>query len=550
MLTLLLVSFQYFEGHGWFTGEVASHYDGHYLVVYEDGDSEEYDDQEMDDIVLTAGLEDVDIGSRVAVYRPIDDRWYEATVTRFSPEQNKRRPLYMKYDDGDCGWLDLCQHKFRILQGGMRRRSEDYEIEENKRRPERDVYEVSSLDIISESESGSFGHRDKADNCNVIILQSLVRRRASRTVAELNCLSATTIQAAWRGYYGRSSYESKLLNIIILQSIVRGRAARNIAEQKRWQLMDKCATVLQAAWRCYYGRLTFESQLLDIILLQRIVRGRAARNVSKQKRRQLMDKSATTIQSAWRVYCLHSSYHRDRLSIIMVQSILRGRAARKKVAEQKRKLMGQSAMAIQSAWRGYSAFSSYQRTLLDIIIVQIFVRCRASRIVEEQNQRLSATTIQAAWRGLVRRRAARKMVEQKRRQRMDRSATAIQTAWRGHYAYSSYQHALLNIVQYFAHCREAEQNRRERMDLSATAIQAAWRGYCAWSSYKSDIFGVVLTQCLARRRAARNVAKQKRELIEQIDSIQTSCREESSDGRPKYSIGTKVKKVRMAPTNG
>jgi hypothetical protein len=32
--------------------------------------------------------------------------------------------------------------------------------------------------------------------------------------------------------------------------------------------------------------------------------------------------------------------------------------------------------------------------------------------------------------------------------------------------------------------------------------------------------------------------------------IQTSWREVSSDGRPKYSIGTKVKKVRMAPKNG
>ena len=63
MLTLTLVSFQYFEGYGWFTGKVVSHYDGYYLVIYEDGDSEEYDNQEMEDILLTPDLENVDIGS-------------------------------------------------------------------------------------------------------------------------------------------------------------------------------------------------------------------------------------------------------------------------------------------------------------------------------------------------------------------------------------------------------------------------------------------------------------------------------------------------------
>jgi myosin heavy subunit len=107
------------------------------------------------------------------------------------------------------------------------------------------------------------------------------------------------------------------------------------------------------------------------------------------------------------------------------------------------------------------------------------------------------------------------------------------------------------IVQYFVRCREAEQKRRELMDQSVTAIQAAWRGYCAWSSYRSDIFGVVITQSLARRRAVRNVTEQKRELIDQSASeIQTAWREVPSGDPPKYSIGTKVKKVRMAPKNG
>jgi hypothetical protein len=121
-LTLTFVCFQYFEGHGWFSGQVIS-YDGEYFdVVYEDGDSEEYNDKEMEDIVLSPDLAKVEVGSRVAVYWPIDDQYYDATVIR---ERNKKRPLYLEYDDGICEWIDLRKHRFRLLPGGIRRRTDE-----------------------------------------------------------------------------------------------------------------------------------------------------------------------------------------------------------------------------------------------------------------------------------------------------------------------------------------------------------------------------------------------------------------------------------------
>ena len=129
---LTLVFFQYFEGQGWFIGEIAA-YDGDlYRVIYEDGDSEEYDCQEMEDIVLTPNLEDVEVGSRVAVKRSAEDKFYEATVARVRVlrDGNNRRPLYLNYDDGYCGWLDLCQHKFRILHGGMHSSSKHIDAED------------------------------------------------------------------------------------------------------------------------------------------------------------------------------------------------------------------------------------------------------------------------------------------------------------------------------------------------------------------------------------------------------------------------------------
>jgi hypothetical protein len=79
------------------------------------------------DIELTADPTDVEIGSRIAVYWPNDDQYYEATVTR--KRDKKKRPLYLEYDDENGEWIDLRHHNFRLLNGGTRHRSVNYETE-------------------------------------------------------------------------------------------------------------------------------------------------------------------------------------------------------------------------------------------------------------------------------------------------------------------------------------------------------------------------------------------------------------------------------------
>ena len=56
------------------------------------------------------------LNTRVAVWWPDDRRYYKATVTRIQPEANWR-PYFLEYDDGDEEWIDLRQHKVRILAG-------------------------------------------------------------------------------------------------------------------------------------------------------------------------------------------------------------------------------------------------------------------------------------------------------------------------------------------------------------------------------------------------------------------------------------------------
>ena len=83
---------------------------------------------EIEDIVLTSDLAAVEVGSWVAVYWPDDDRYHVATVTR---ERNKKKPLYLEYDDGSSEWVDLRQHRFHLIPGGTRRRWEEDDILED-----------------------------------------------------------------------------------------------------------------------------------------------------------------------------------------------------------------------------------------------------------------------------------------------------------------------------------------------------------------------------------------------------------------------------------
>lgn len=88
-----------------------------YNVLYDQGHKFEYTTEEMAQIVLLPELAKVKIGSRVSVLWHDDNEYYEATVTQ---ERDKKRPHYLMYDDGTSEWIDLHQHKFRLLDDEIR----------------------------------------------------------------------------------------------------------------------------------------------------------------------------------------------------------------------------------------------------------------------------------------------------------------------------------------------------------------------------------------------------------------------------------------------
>jgi myosin heavy subunit len=317
--------------------------------------------------------------------------------------------------------------------------------------------------------------------------------------------SATKIQTAWRGNYAYSSYRSDLLDIIIVQSLVRRQAARTVAEHERQKLMDQSTAKIQTAWRSYYAYSSYQCDLCSIIIIQSVLRRRVARIIAEQKRRELVDHSALTIQTAWRGYYVRSNYQCDLHDIIILQSLVRRRAATNFVEQARRELMVQSAMSIQTAWRGYYAYSSYQCDLRDIIIVQSFVRGRAARNAVKQKwlelMDQSATVIQAQWRSYdctmnylhyladvlivqsaVRRWRATKLVSVYRREAHEEAATKIQRYWRGFRCYADYIFTVADIevvqsrVRRWLAKRKWAQMKHDRDQEAATVIQRNWRG--------------------------------------------------------------------------
>jgi len=112
----------FFEGSGWWKGEVTAYKGQRYRVLYEDGEIEECTEKELAAIVITPELAQVDVGSRLALKWPYDDKYYEATVTC---ERKHQQRYCVEYDSGEYEWVDLHQRKFRLVDAQTHRRKDE-----------------------------------------------------------------------------------------------------------------------------------------------------------------------------------------------------------------------------------------------------------------------------------------------------------------------------------------------------------------------------------------------------------------------------------------
>eukprot|EP00522_Entomoneis_paludosa_P018979 CAMPEP_0172446484 /NCGR_PEP_ID=MMETSP1065-20121228/6066_1 /TAXON_ID=265537 /ORGANISM="Amphiprora paludosa, Strain CCMP125" /LENGTH=1250 /DNA_ID=CAMNT_0013197613 /DNA_START=1 /DNA_END=3753 /DNA_ORIENTATION=+ len=143
------------------------------------------------------------------------------------------------------------------------------------------------------------------------IIQAAFRGFWARDCMNVDRYCATAIQRAFRGYYCRMNYQFDHYRIITVQSVWRRCLAR-----QQVSYMLAYAIVIQSAVRRFLARRDLRNRQLDGMYSARA------------------DAAAVVIQSKWRMHTCWSRYT-ELLFCLIIQSVVRGWIARKKVAAMK-----------------------------------------------------------------------------------------------------------------------------------------------------------------------------------------------------------------------
>lgn len=173
----------------------------------------------------------------------------------------------------------------------------------------------------------------------IVMVQCMLRRFLAQKEAETKRLvnmnaAARKIQATWRGFQGYTDYIFALVDILVLQRSMRKWLAKKRVNS---MLQERAAVKIQAQWRRQTALIGMLYDLVHIIIVQSLVRRFLARKQIPQKRmeysrkmqhQQMLDTAATKIQTAWRGFWGYSHFIIMQYEIIRLQAIIRGRAAR------------------------------------------------------------------------------------------------------------------------------------------------------------------------------------------------------------------------------
>jgi hypothetical protein len=299
-------------------------------------------------------------------------------------------------------------------------------------------------------------HYRKALN-SITVIQATFRGHRARNYIIDKHICAIEIQRFVRGYLATMKVYEEIYKVTLVQSLVRKRiamdyadyrmalviqlqaAARGFLVRRRRSHLDASATVIASCWRCFYNRLTYQFDLLDIIIVQSLwrkklgIRAAARKFVGKQNsaaiiiqakfrqydaRMDLLCYLATrVVQTKWRCYFLRKRYA-EYQAATMIASLARMWQVRNDFKEYKNAAIIQSvvrmfscrtdyvefqnATIIQSVVRMRQVRNDFRFDILDIIIVQslwrkkLGIRAAARKFVEKQN--LAAIIIQAKFR--------------------------------------------------------------------------------------------------------------------------------------------------------
>ncbi len=354
------------------------------------------------------------------------------------------------------------------------------------------------------------------DLLDIIIIQSVWRRRKAQKLAnakryEREYQAAVAIQTQWRSYDCTMNYLHFLADVLIAQSAVRRWKARRVTNTLRhrhaitlqagvrmWLCKTKlqrlqAAVRIQKVWRGFVAYADYMFAIADVVIVQSVARRWLAIRRRRDMQEQQRHDAAVTIQRYWRRFVAETEY------LIMKYE---HRAATLIQAQWRRFwhfsnfiISLDSAMTIQSTFRGFKAKQRYASILSGVIAIQHAIKAfqlrQTQRVSQSAKEILyskvddnrAACVIQTRWRGATVRRLYVDYL----------ACRLIQAHFRGHVirtAYKKGREAFLTYlaarkIQTFWRSHLAKQ-RLDLESLAASKIQAVLRGNGERASHTSD----------------------------------------------------------------
>ena len=217
--------------------------------------------------------------------------------------------------------------------------------------------------LLSESRSVSVGVSTsrrgsivkEPDSCCRSLILTLWDREVSSSSSSAQEMDKRAREVSlWIGTSSSSSSSSsKGVSAISQDSIQCGltkvflrKPAHDMLEGRRSRRQRAAAGKIQSFYRTHLARRTFLSMMRAVSLIQRTVRGLAARKVVRVLKR---NKAASRLQSRWRSAVARGRYRTFHYSVVSLQSRCRGKAARIRVVSL---LLNMNTIRLQRIIRG------------------------------------------------------------------------------------------------------------------------------------------------------------------------------------------------------
>ena len=246
----------------------------------------------------------------------------------------------------------------------------------------------------------------------IIIVQSLIRRWKYWHHYSSCKLIAFKLQACYRGYITREkaiTLHAKTFTATRLQACHRGSATRRALVHERC-----CVTKIQAVWRGYWRTMLYSDALDSAVLIQSIARMRCHRKMflfvqnarlalEAQRTAETEEAAALILQTFWRGSTCRAKFCDTVIDVVIVQSIVRRWSGIQTVENMR--AQRNAATKIQSWVRGCFDYFEFMLVVSSATVIQTFVRRNQAiskleqmKLERHATEMTAATKMVAEWR--------------------------------------------------------------------------------------------------------------------------------------------------------